>query len=130
MPALSPDAMTALLSGDWPGNIRELENLMERAVLLSEGDVLPPLDLPGLDTASISDADESNLDDMGLKDYVRVYTSKLERARIQRILSEEEWNVTRAAKKLDISRKSLQIKMKEYGLRTQADEARNRKSDS
>ena len=78
----------------------------------------------------VEQTDESQLEGLGLKDYVRVYTTKLERARIQRVLHEEEWNVTRAAKKLDISRKSLQIKMKEYGLRAQADEARSRRSET
>ena len=123
--------MTALLAWRFPGNIRELENLMERAILLSDGAILTAQDLPGLQTAIPSEVEEApQLEELGLKDYVRVYTSKLERARIQRVLNEEEWNVTRAAKKLDISRKSLQIKMKEYGLRDQADEARGRRGDS
>ena len=60
-------------------------------------------------------ADE--LDSLGLKEYVRVHTAKLERDRIQRVLEAEEGNVTRAARRLGISRKSLQTKMKEYGLR-------------
>ena len=54
---------------------------------------------------------------MGLKEYVRVYTAQLERARIQRALQQEQGNVTHASRKLGISRKSLQMKMKEYGLR-------------
>jgi DNA-binding NtrC family response regulator len=55
--------------------------------------------------------------EMGLKEYVRVYTAKLERGRIQRVLEENSGNVTHAAKQLGISRKSLQLKMKDYGLR-------------
>jgi DNA-binding NtrC family response regulator len=54
---------------------------------------------------------------LGLKEYLRVHTAKLERTRIQRVLGEEDGNVTRAARRLGISRKSLQVKMKEYGLR-------------
>ena len=49
-----------------------------------------------------------------------MYTAKLERSRIQRALEEESGNVTHASKKLGISRKSLQLKMKEYGLREPA----------
>ena len=114
---IRPDAMAALLSHKWPGNIRELENLIERSVLLAEDTMLSLADLPGLtpdnfDTANIEESEE-----MGLKEYVRVYTAKLERARIQRVLEEEDANVTRASKKLGISRKSLQMKMKDYGLR-------------
>ena len=45
-----------------------------------------------------------------------MHTAKLERARIQRVLEAEDGNVTRAARRLGISRKSLQTKMKDYGL--------------
>lgn len=114
---LTPDAMAALLAHKWPGNIRELENLVERSVLLVDGDVLTLADLPGLTRDPIEASGEVNAEEMGLKEYVRVYTAKLERARIQRVLEEEDNNVTRASKKLGISRKSLQMKMKDYGLR-------------
>ena len=49
-----------------------------------------------------------------------MHTVQIERSRIQRALESEDGNVTRAAKRLGISRKSLQIKMKEYGLRDPA----------
>jgi two-component system, NtrC family, response regulator AtoC len=119
----TPDALAALLAHDWPGNIRELENLMERSVLLADGDALCLAEMPGLDPAPVPALPEDEVepgdidDDMGLKEYVRVHTSKLERARIQRALQAEDGNVTRAARRLGISRKSLQMKMKEYGLR-------------
>ncbi len=113
---LSESALDALKAYSWPGNIRELENLMERTVLLADGEHLDLEDLPGLGGApSLPDADD--LDGMGLKEYVRIHTAKLERDRIQKVLEAEENNVTRAAKRLGISRKSLQTKMKHYGLR-------------
>ena len=114
---LTPDAMAALLAHKWPGNIRELENLIERSVLLVDGNVLSLADLPGLTRDPIESTSDLASEEMGLKEYVRVYTAKLERARIQRVLEEEDNNVTRASKKLGISRKSLQMKMKDYGLR-------------
>jgi len=116
---VDPEALAALLEYGWPGNIRELENLMERSVLLAEGDTIGVSDLPGLrEYATVSQsAIAGSLDDLGLKEYVRVHTAKLERARIHRVLGAEEGNVTRAAKRLGISRKSLQTKMKDYGLR-------------
>jgi DNA-binding NtrC family response regulator len=118
---LSADALAALAAWRWPGNIRELENLLERAVVLSDAPVLGLADLPGLDAAEPppppADADA----ELGLKEYVRAYTVQIERARIQRILSAESANVTRAARRLGISRKSLQLKMKEYGLRDESD---------
>jgi len=115
---LTPEAMDAVLAWRWPGNVRELENLMERAVLLADGDRIRLRDLHGIGTVDpVSPVSEEDVEELGLKEYVRVYTAKLERSRIQRVLGQEEGNVTRASRKLGISRKSLQTKMKEYGLR-------------
>lgn len=112
---IRPTALTALHAHDWPGNIRELENVMERAVLLTAGPQITPADLP-VDT-STAESEEPDPDEMGLKEYVRVYTAQLERARISLVLQQADGNVTHASRKLGISRKSLQMKMKEYGLR-------------
>jgi len=118
---VAPDAMAALLEYGWPGNIRELENLMERSVLLTEGETIHLEDLPGLrgGTAGVNVPEDEEMEELGLKEYVRVHTAKLERARIRKALENEDHNVTRAARRLGISRKSLQTKMKEYGLRNQ-----------
>ena len=112
---VTPVAMAALMGNRWPGNIRELENVMERAVLLASGDQLSLADFPGLGTGTL--ADEPDPDEIGLKEYVRIYTAQLERARIQRALEQADGNVTHASRRLGISRKSLQMKMKDYGLR-------------
>ncbi len=111
---IDPDAMALLLRHRWPGNIRELENVLERAVLLADGEQIRLEDLDGLGPPA--DALPSG-DGLDLKEYVRVHTSRLERERIRRALDAEECNVTRAARRLGISRKSLQLKMKDYGLR-------------
>jgi two-component system, NtrC family, response regulator AtoC len=129
---VSPEATSALLAHSWPGNIRELENLMERAVLLADTDVLQVRDLAGLDEATevaAGPSPEDRSETMGLKAYVRVFTARLERVRIQRVLREEGGNVTRAARKLEISRKSLQTKMKEYGLREEEGNGRSGSAD-
>jgi transcriptional regulator with PAS, ATPase and Fis domain len=114
---VSPEALAALLEHPWPGNIRELENLVERAVLLAEGDTIGLGDLPGLRGAPAAPTSGEELEELDLKEYVRVHPARLERVRIQRVLEAEDGNVTRAARRLGISRKSLQTKMKEYGLR-------------
>ncbi len=107
-------AMTRLCTWHWPGNIRELENVVERGVLLSDGDQFADDVLPGMtDGVGITEG----ATEIGLKEYVRVHTARLERALIMRSLEQESGNVTRAARRLDISRKSLQLKMKEYQLR-------------
>ena len=110
-------AMKGLTSWHWPGNIRELENTVERGVLLSDGDTLGVDVLPGFAGEEPTVPLDADAEGLGLKDYVRVHTAKLERALILRSLEQEGGNVTRAARRLDISRKSLQLKMREYALR-------------
>ena len=120
---ISPEAMEALIGWNWPGNIRELENVMERSVLLCDSQCIQVSDLPEIGEMASADGAEglpNDVEEMGLKEYVRAHTAMLERARIQKVLEAEENNVTRAAKQLGISRKSLQTKMKEYGLRNEA----------
>ena len=110
---ISPEAMEALIGWNWPGNIRELENVMERSVLLCDSQCIQASDLPEIGEMAAGEASEglpSDVEELGLKEYVRAHTAMLERARIQKVLEAEENNVTRAAKQLGISRKSLQTK--------------------
>jgi two-component system response regulator AtoC len=123
---LSSDALEALVNYAWPGNIRELENVVERCVLLSDGDTIRLRDLaPEVRAAAPGaaggdeddDGDESVAGAGGLKEQVREATVRLEREMIVRALAQTGHNVTQTARLLKISRKSLQIKMKELGLR-------------
>jgi DNA-binding NtrC family response regulator len=131
--SISPEAIGHLVAHPWPGNIRELENLMERTVLFCEGTQLRASDLPPeishLQPVAVpvaAPADEAAraaagaaLPEGSLKEVVRAQTERVERELIQRALDETGGNVTQAARKLKISRKSLQTKMKEFGLRDQ-----------
>jgi transcriptional regulator with PAS, ATPase and Fis domain len=114
---VEPGVLAALMEYHWPGNIRELENLMERTILLTDAETIRADDLPTLGRSGSQQPAQDDLDALDLKAYVRVHTVKLERSRIQRALDVEDGNVTRAAKRLGISRKSLQMKMKDYELR-------------
>jgi DNA-binding NtrC family response regulator len=127
----STEAMTVLSSYPWPGNIRELENIMERTLLFADKNVIDVFDLPpdlqmrmgGLKArAEGATAPAAGGSEAGgsMKDIVRQATAELERDLIQRALDDTHGNVTHAARKLKISRKSLQIKMKELGLREQS----------
>ncbi len=123
---LAPEVKARLVEWPWPGNIRELENLMERLALLSEGPVVGLSDLPAEMAVqpAVPVRQEQDMDwSDGLKDMVRRETSRIEREIILRALAETEGNVTRAAQKLRISRKGLQLKMKELGLRDEYEEA-------
>ncbi|MFH1468707.1 MAG: sigma-54 dependent transcriptional regulator [Pseudomonadota bacterium] len=112
---LTPAALARLQAWAWPGNVRELENVMERAVLLAEGARIEAADLHGL--GAEEEPAPTPAEDLDLKEYVRLHLARLERTRIQRALDQADGNVTHAAGHLGISRKSLQTKMKAYGLR-------------
>jgi transcriptional regulator with GAF, ATPase, and Fis domain len=113
-----------LTSHLWPGNIRELENLMERLALLAEGPSVSLTDLPSEFAAPAAGVVQSEMEwsESGLKDLVRRETSRIERDLIVKALQNTDGNVTRAAQLLRISRKGLQLKMKELGLRDDLEE--------
>ena len=141
---VSDEALAALEAHSWPGNIRELENVLERTILFSKGPRIERSDLQlansgdpahnhgsghAASTGSgsipvIADDDDDSVasEHIGspsgsLKDIVRAETSRVERELIVKALDETGGNVTQAARLLKISRKSLQMKMKELGLR-------------
>ncbi len=119
---LAAEALDVLQAYDWPGNIRELENVLERTLLFCEADVIgvealpPELQLPTkLATGPLAMDLPVGVTD--LKGAVRLITRRIEREMIDRALEETGRNVTKTARQLGISRKSLQTKMKELSLR-------------
>jgi len=107
----TPRATDLLKRYDWPGNVRELENIIERAVIMARGEMITPLEFP----VDLQDLDE------GLKESRIDLTpgrslKEVEKVMILRTLEEEGGNRTHAARKLGISRRTLQLKLKEYGI--------------
>jgi two-component system response regulator AtoC len=123
---IDQQALDALSAYHWPGNIRELENTLERTLLFCEDEVITASDLPDelqpadLPAASAAATLPSSGEGASLKDAVKAETDRVEKQMIQSALEQTGGNVTRAAKMLQISRKSLQLKMKEHGLRDDA----------
>jgi len=116
---LAADALAGLGSYGWPGNVRELENVMERAALFADGATISLEHLPSEITAQAGPPGERSATspDVGLKEQVRAAVSQLERQLILRALEQMGGNVTHTARLLKLSRKGLQLKMKELGLR-------------
>jgi len=103
----------------WPGNVREMENIIERLVLVAKENQITLEDIPGeiryalnLDAAAVDLSSEKPL-----KELVKSRTEEVEKQLIAKILDECGQNVTKAAQQLGFSRKGLQLKMIKYGLR-------------
>lgn len=117
-PAITPEALELLTQFPWPGNIRQLENVIERLMVIHDDKVIAPDQLP----EEILEYEEERFritqgNPNSLKDAVKVATRQIEKKIIEDALIGTEQNVTQAARKLNISRKGLQLKMKELGLR-------------
>jgi DNA-binding NtrC family response regulator len=100
-----PAAMKALELYSWPGNIRELQHTIEKAVILSSSETITAVDL----NLSISSKDSSS--STGLKTL-----DELERIALQNALAEHQGNIVQAAKALGITRQTLYNKLKKYGV--------------
>jgi len=107
---LDETAMAALEAHHWPGNVRELRNLLERAVLLQRSPVLGVADLalPALHASVASTSATAAREPASLE--------AVERQHLLRALEECNWNVTHAARKLQISRDTLRYRMERHRL--------------
>jgi DNA-binding NtrC family response regulator len=99
-------AMDLIEDHPWPGNVRELENALRRAVLLSPGNVLLP------ETLQLDRAGEA-----GQMPLLLQSLQEMERRHIENILAFTAWDKTRAARILNISRPTLNKRIREYGIR-------------
>lgn len=118
---LTPDALSALLKYSFPGNVRELENVLERAVALCENHTIAPDDLRLVPAAANpvatvnavdNDVDDETAGEVGLDNYI----SNLEREAIEKALQDTRYNKTAAAKKLGITFRALRYKLKKLGI--------------
>jgi two-component system, NtrC family, response regulator AtoC len=108
---VSPEARKLLLEYAWPGNVRELENTIERAMVLSETDVLQSIDLPER-IRDVLDPVQVQLASGELS--IKKTTAAIEQILIRRALQKTKGNRTRAADILEISHRALLYKIKDY----------------
>jgi len=111
---IAPDAMEVLLSYPWPGNIRELENVLERALVLTEGPKITLEDLPEGVRRPGPESPGGGLDTDDLS--VKRHGARLERHLIQLALDRTGGNKTQAAGLLELSPRALRYKIQEYGI--------------
>ena len=128
IPQLSTDALSALGAYAFPGNVRELENILERALAMADGEHIDADDLylpqgngqrgqgadsgPGEVVADVPGAIDMDPAGGALPSYIE----NMERAAIQKALEDNRWNKTRAAAQLGITFRALRYKLKKLGM--------------
>ena len=105
-PRVSAPAMRLLMDYPWPGNVRELENVIERSIVIGQGKEILPEDLPFAPH------------ERGPQGFPRSLKS-MEKMHIEQVLRETDWNISRAARELDIDRQTLYNKMEKYAIKRQ-----------
>jgi len=120
---ISPQALEALGNYDWPGNIRELFNVLERAILLSDGPEISLTDLPQafsqgapLELVFPGQVDTANWGRKTLAQVLKDHQEQVERAYLEAVLRENHGRVGKTARRSGISPRSLYAKMRRYGL--------------
>jgi len=100
--SIDEPALKRLQELDYPGNIRELENMVERAIVVGNGKKISVKDLPI--QSGISSSGTESLEDIN-------------KVHIQRVLNHHNWNISRAARALKVDRVTLYSKIKKYNLK-------------
>jgi two-component system response regulator HydG len=108
---LTPRAMNALINYPWPGNVRQLKNWIEQALVLADGDLIDLEHFPSLtrESSDVMVGSQAPLAPLGLR------LEELERWYVLETLKRVDGNRTKAARQLGISLRGLQYKLRRYG---------------
>lgn len=124
---ISKDALQLLMRYRWPGNIRELENFVERAIILTAGETLQPTDFrPGLGQTAVTD---EGIAGESLQEISARASRLAEIECIRRTLARVKGNPQKAAQHLKVSDKALQAKIEEYGIELPEDDGADHPRD-
>ena len=125
---ISEAALKLLEQYDWPGNVRQLESTLERAVIVCDGTVIEPHHLPmAVTRGGLPEpypVPQNNQEFLALKKKLREQAiSELEREFVLDALQRNDWNVTKAALEVNIQRPNFQALMRKHGIRSGHGEA-------
>jgi len=111
-PSLSKEAIQGLIHYHFPGNVRELENILERALALYDGNTIELDDLNLPCSTELPKAKKFNPSEISLEDYLE----EIEKEALSKALEENRWNKTETAKHLGLTFRSLRYRLKKLGL--------------
>jgi DNA-binding NtrC family response regulator/tetratricopeptide (TPR) repeat protein len=127
--AFAPDARLALQRYAWPGNVRELRNIIERAALIAESPRITAAML-GLRAVATPPGPPARAGDAPPPSPPRVEAgASEERAALEQALRETDWNISRAAARLGITRNTIRYRLEKYGLHAAAAPRRGRRPE-
>ncbi|HLF14633.1 MAG TPA: sigma-54 dependent transcriptional regulator [Bacteroidota bacterium] len=115
----SPSCIHDMMNYSWRGNIRELENLIKRAIITAEGGVITRLDLPGATGKERPGVESPLTTSIPYKTYVDQVLRDAERKYLMRMLEESHGNMNEVARKMDVDRKTIYRKISEFGIDVQ-----------
>jgi len=120
--SISVDAMNMLIAYSWPGNVRQLENVIERAIVMAEEDTITTEHLPFVVGAEVAHPDtlipKTSMELKERKKRMRESAiESIEKSFILDALARNDWNVTRSAKEVGMQRSNFQALMKKYNIR-------------
>jgi DNA-binding NtrC family response regulator len=119
---VSPEAMNLFMEYDWPGNIRELENIIERVVIMSETDIIGvehmPIHIQGGRVCFNITTPQTNEELKKIKKQVRTNAvENIERAFVIDALKKNDWNVSKAAREVGMKRQNFQSLIRKYNVK-------------
>lgn len=114
---LSPEALSALMSYSWPGNVRQLENIIERGVILAQGSTMTHVDLPQKGLNQLLPEREPSPEELELplEELKQRELERLERDYLKKVLTRYQGSIKRSSEHAGLSARSLYAKMKLYG---------------
>lgn len=112
---VTEELMNIFINYEWPGNVRQLKNIAERMVVLSEDNVLDVKDAPNILLSGVSEM-EQNMIDINYSPSLKEARDEFEKTFILKALQSTNWNVTQTARILDMERTYLYRKIKAYDL--------------
>ncbi|MBW1980780.1 MAG: sigma-54-dependent Fis family transcriptional regulator [Deltaproteobacteria bacterium] len=117
--SLSPEFIELLLRRPWEGNVRELENIIKRAILLSADELIQPEDINWTSLRPQECLVGMEIHDLPYKEAKKELLQRFHIEYLSRLLSRHKGNVTRSAKEIGMERQALQQIMRRYGVKSQ-----------